>query len=118
MYHIILTQSNTFLIGDIAKLLGIIMNGLFEFVSSIGIETGAIGLSIILFTFVVKMLMFPMTIKQQKFSKISAVMNPEIQAIQAKYKGKSDQDSMMKMQRPRLSMRSMVRLPQVAVCNF
>lgn len=98
MYHIILTQSNTFLIGDIAKLLGIIMNGLFEFVSSIGIETGAIGLSIILFTFVVKMLMFPMTIKQQKFSKISAVMNPEIQAIQAKYKGKSDQDSMMKMQ--------------------
>jgi len=98
VYHIILTQSNTFLIGDIAKLLGIIMNGLFEFVSSIGIETGAIGLSIILFTFVVKMLMFPMTIKQQKFSKISAVMNPEIQAIQAKYKGKSDQDSMMKMQ--------------------
>ena len=55
-------------------------------------------MSIILFTFVVKMLMFPMTIKQQKFSKISAVMNPEIQAIQAKYKGKSDQDSMMKMQ--------------------
>ncbi len=98
MYHIILTQSNTFLIGDIAKLLGIIMNGLFEFISSLGIETGAIGLSIILFTFVVKTLMFPMTIKQQKFSKISAVMNPEIQAIQAKYKGKSDQDSMMRMQ--------------------
>ncbi len=63
MYHIILTQSNTFLIGDIAKLLGIIMNGLFEFISSLGIETGAIGLSIILFTFVVKTLMFPMTIK-------------------------------------------------------
>lgn len=98
MHQIILTQSNTFLIGDIAKLLGIIMNGLFEMISSIGIETGAIGLSIILFTLVVKMLMFPMTIKQQKFSKISAVMNPEIQAIQAKYKGKSDQDSMLKMQ--------------------
>lgn len=98
MYQIILTQSNTFLIGDIAKLLGIIMNGLFELISSFGIETGAIGLSIILFTFVVKMLMFPMTIKQQKFSKISAIMNPELQAIQARYKGKSDQESMLKMQ--------------------
>lgn len=96
MYQIILTQSSTFLIGDIAKLLGIIMNWLFEFTSSFGIEN--IGLSIILFTLVVKMLMFPMTIKQQKFSKISAVMNPEIQAIQAKYKGKSDQESMLRMQ--------------------
>lgn len=97
MYHIILTQSETFLIGDIAKLLGIIMNWLFDLISSIGIEKGAIGLSIILFTLVVKMIMFPLTIKQQRFSKISAVMNPEIQAIQAKYKGKSDQESMMRM---------------------
>ena len=96
MYHIILTQSSTFLIGDIAKLRGIIMNWLFEFTSSFGIEN--IGLSIILFTLVVKTIMFPMTIKQQKFSKISAVMNPEIRAIQEKYKGKSDQESMMRMQ--------------------
>lgn len=96
MYQIVLTQSETFLIGDIAKLLGIIMNWLFEITSRIGIEN--IGLCIILFTIVVKMLMFPMTVKQQKFSKISAVMNPEIQAIQAKYKGKSDQESMLKMQ--------------------
>jgi len=96
VYHIILTQSSTFLIGDIAKLLGIIMNWLFEFTSSFGIEN--IGLSIILFTLVVKTIMFPMTIKQQKFSKISAVMNPEIRAIQEKYKGKSDQESMMRMQ--------------------
>lgn len=96
MYQIVLTQSETFLIGDIAKLLGIIMNWLFKLTSSIGIEN--IGLAIILFTIVVKMLMFPMTVKQQKFSKISAVMNPELQAIQAKYKGKNDQESMLRMQ--------------------
>lgn len=42
--------------------------------------------------------MLPLTIKQQKFSKFSAIMNPEIQAIQAKYKGKNDNDSMMRMQ--------------------
>lgn len=96
MFHILLTQSNTFIIGDVAKLLGIIMNGLFEFTNMFGIQN--IGLCIILFTFVIKMLMFPLTIKQQKFSKISSIMNPEIQAIQKKYKGKSDQESMMKMQ--------------------
>ena len=42
--------------------------------------------------------MIPMTIKQQKFSRMSAVMNPEIQKIQKKYKNKKDQASMMKMQ--------------------
>ena len=42
--------------------------------------------------------MLPLTIKQQKFSKLSNKMNPEIQAIQAKYKGKTDQESMQKMQ--------------------
>lgn len=39
----------------------------------------------------------PLTVKQQRFSKLSARMNPEIQAIQAKYKGKQDQASMMAM---------------------
>jgi len=42
--------------------------------------------------------MLPLTIKQQKFSKFSAKMNPELQAIQSKYKGRTDNDSMMRMQ--------------------
>ena len=41
--------------------------------------------------------MMPLTIKQQKFSKLSAKMNPELQAIQARYKNKKDNESMMKM---------------------
>ena len=93
---IVLTQSNTFIIGSIAKLLGFIMNGIFNALSCIGIEN--IGLSIIIFTVIVYTLMIPMTIKQQKFSRMSAVMNPEIQKIQKKYKNKKDQASMMKMQ--------------------
>ena len=93
---IVLTQSNTFIIGSIAKLLGFIMNGIFNALSYIGIEN--IGLSIIIFTIIVYTLMLPMTIKQQKFSRMSAVMNPEIQKIQKKYQNKRDQASMMKMQ--------------------
>lgn len=71
------------------------MDLLFRLTSSVGILN--IGLCIILFTLVVKILMFPLTIKQQKSSKLMAVMQPEIQAIQNKYKGKTDNESMMKM---------------------
>jgi len=91
---LVLTKTSGFL-GPIAELLGLIMEGLFRFTSSFGILN--IGLCIILFTLVTKLLMFPLTIKQQKSSKLMSVMQPEIQAIQKKYKGKQDQESMMKM---------------------
>lgn len=93
MNAILLTQSSTPIIGQVAWILGKIMEGIFTVIDAIGIPN--IGLAIILFTIVVNLLMLPMTIKQQKFSKLSAKMNPEIQAIYAKYKDKKDQDSMM-----------------------
>lgn len=95
MPAIFLTQNTTFIIGPVAKLLGLLMNIIFEFLNALSVPS--IGLSIILFTIVIYMLMLPLTIKQQKFSKMSAKMNPEIQAVQKKYKGKQDQVSMMKM---------------------
>lgn len=93
MNIILLTQNTTPIIGQVAWVLGKIMEGIFTVIDWIGIPN--IGLAIILFTIVVNLLMMPLTIKQQKFSKLSAKMNPEIQAIQAKYKGKKDNDSMM-----------------------
>lgn len=95
MSGILLTQNSTFIIGPVAKLLGYIMEGIFWILDKIGIPN--IGLSIILFTIVIYLLMMPLTIKQQKFSKLSARMNPELQAIQSKYKGKKDNESMMAM---------------------
>ena len=92
----LLTKSTTFIIGPVATLLGYIMNGIFWVQSQIGIES--IGLCIILFTIVICMLLMPLTIKQQKFSKLQSKMNPELQAIQKKYKDKrQDQSAMMKM---------------------
>lgn len=93
MNFILLTQNSTFIIGQVAWLLGKIMNGIFYVIDLIGLPN--VGLAIILFTIVVNLLMMPLTIKQQKFSKLSAKMNPEIQAIQAKYKNRKDNDSMM-----------------------
>ena len=56
----------------IVEIMGYIMSALFKFTSLFGVQN--IGLSIILFTLVVKVLMFPLTIKQQKASKLMAVM--------------------------------------------
>lgn len=92
---ILLTKDTGKIIGPIVKLLGYIMEGIFYVLDKIGIPN--IGLAIILFTIVMYLLMMPLTIKQQKFSKLSAKMNPELQAIQAKYKNKKDNDSMMAM---------------------
>lgn len=95
MQGILLTQTGGFL-GPIAKILGVIMDVIFNALDFIGIPN--IGLSIIIFTIIVNLLMLPMTVKQQKFSKLSAKMNPELKAIQKKYEGKKDQASMMKQQ--------------------
>ena len=95
MSNILLTQNSGRIIGPIAKLLGYIMEGIFLLLDKIGIPN--IGLAIILFTIVIYLILMPLTIKQQKFSKLSAKMNPELQAIQAKYKGKNDNESMMAM---------------------
>lgn len=95
MSNMLLTQDTGKIIGPVAKLLGYIMEGIFYVIDKIGIPN--VGLAIILFTIVIYLLLMPLTIKQQKFSKLSAKMNPELQEIQKKYKGKQDNDSMMAM---------------------
>ena len=95
MSGILLTQDTTFIIGPVAKILGYLMEGIFFVINKMGIPN--VGLAIILFTIVIYLLMMPLTIKQQKFSKLNAKMSPELQAIQARYKGKKDNESMNAM---------------------
>ena len=95
MNAILLTQNQGVILGPIAKLLGIIINFIFNILDKLGVPN--VGLSIILFTIFIYLLLLPLTFKQQKFSKLSAVMNPEIRAIQEKYKGKSDNETTIKM---------------------
>lgn len=102
MDFLLLTKNSTFIIGPVAWLLGKLMEGIFWvqnlFINLFHLDTVPnIGISIIIFTVIIYLLLLPLTIKQQKFSKLSAKMNPEIQAIQAKYKGKKDTESMEKM---------------------
>lgn len=97
MSEIILTQYSGKILGPIAKFLGWIMDGIYMFVDHVfGIQN--IGLSIILLTLVIYLCLLPLTYKQQKFSKLSQKMQPELQAVQKKYKDKKDQVSVQKMQ--------------------
>lgn len=85
------------IINPIASVLGWILDILFQGLSAIGM--GNTFVAIILFTLIVKLLMLPLTAKQQKMSKLQSIMSPEIQAINAKYKDKrGDQTAMLKMQ--------------------
>ena len=93
---ILATKSGTPIIGQIAVVMGWIMNAIYKVLDMVGIQN--LGLCIIIFSILIYLCMTPLQIKQQKFSKLSAIMQPEIQKIQKKYQGKKDQDPMMKMQ--------------------
>ena len=96
MTNILLTPYDGAILGPVAKLLGVIMDAIYVFMHNVfGFEN--VGLSIIIFTIVIYTLMLPLTYKQQKFSKLSQAMQPELKAIQEKYKGRRDEAAQMAM---------------------
>ncbi|MBR3644989.1 MAG: YidC/Oxa1 family membrane protein insertase, partial [Lachnospiraceae bacterium] len=94
MNFILLTQTGGIL-GPFASILGLIFELIYKFFSLFGIES--LALCIFAFTVVVRLLLFPMQLKQQKFSKINSVISPEIKKIQKKYENKKDQESQIAM---------------------
>ncbi|MDR1019075.1 MAG: YidC/Oxa1 family membrane protein insertase [Lachnospiraceae bacterium] len=87
------------IVGQIAILLGIVMNFIYTTLDKLlPSDTGLIGISIIIYTIVVYMILLPLTINQQRTQKLNSVIQPEVQKIQKKYKNKKDQASMMKQQ--------------------
>ena len=81
--------------GWIAILMGYIMDFIYEVLYAIGINN--IGIAIIVFTLLIYTCMLPLTYKQQKFSRLMKVMNPELQALQEKYKDRKDADAQQEM---------------------
>lgn len=95
MEFIVATKAGSIL-GPLASLFGYIMEALYRFTGHFGIYN--LGICIILFTIITKLILFPLTIKQQESSRLMNLMNPEIKKVQKKYKGKTDQTSMAKQQ--------------------
>lgn len=97
MSDIILTAYDGAILGPIAKLLGFIMNAVYSFMVNV-LGIGNISIAIIVFTIVIYLCLFPVTYKQQKYSKLTMKMQPELKKIQKKYQGKKDAVSMQAMQ--------------------
>lgn len=111
---ILATKSSTFIIGQIATILGWVMDGIYRVLELIGIPN--LGLCIIIFSIIIYLFMTPLQIKQQKFSKLSAVMQPELSKIQAKYKDKKDQASVQKMQEEQMAVYSKYGVSPTGSC--
>lgn len=95
----LLTAANWPIVGQICWILGKVMNFIYTVLdNALPSDNGLVGLSIIIYTILVYTCMMPLTIQQQRTSKMTAVINPEVQAIQKKYRNKKDQASMMKQQ--------------------
>lgn len=84
------------IVGPIANLMGEIYNMLFNLLHS-NTSAGSLGLAIIIFTLIVKLLLFPLMVKQQKSSFKMQQIQPEMNKIRAKYAGKTDAMSQQRM---------------------
>lgn len=91
----LLTQQGG-LLKPIAWLLGKILN--FLYIVSCNLSIESIGVSIIVFTVLIRLLLLPTLYKQNRSSKIMKYIQPEINKVNKKYKGKKDQDSILKQQ--------------------
>lgn len=92
--HLLSTTSA--IIGPIAKFMGIIFNWVFDFIYSFS-ETGSLVLGIIVFTLLVKLVLFPLSYKQMKGTYKMQKLQPELNKIRSKYANKKDEESQRRM---------------------
>ena len=91
---LLLTAYNGSILGPIARLMGLIMDWIYRFITGVcGIYNGSIAITIILFTIFIYLCLLPLTYKQQKFSMLQRKIQPELNEIQKKYRGKNDPQS-------------------------
>ena len=97
MLVVSLTQSTAPIIGPISQLFGVIIDYIYNFLHNVfGLES--IGMTIIIFTIITRILLLPLAFKQQKSMREMQKLQPEMKKIQDKYKNKKDPESQQKMQ--------------------
>ena len=84
------------IVGPIANFLGSIYNILFNFIHGFT-QDGSLAIAIILFTLLVKVVLFPLSFHQQKSTFKMQKLQPEMNKIRDKYAKKKDPESQQKM---------------------
>lgn len=93
----LLTKQGGLIVKPLSTLFGWIFDFIYNLMDRIGVVN--IGFTIILFTILVRIAIFPLMIKQNKSTKIMNYIQPEITKVTKKYKGKRDQESLLAQQR-------------------
>lgn len=93
-----LTVSDSFIVGPIAKVFAVVLDTIFNFISNNITEINALAISIVIFTVLIKLLLLPLMVNQQKSMRRMQLVQPKLQKIQNKYKGQKDPESQRKMQ--------------------
>lgn len=96
MNFVFLAQTSNFILKPFAWILSKIINVLFELIYSFTVSH-SLGITIILFTVIVRSVLMPLTLKQQRSTRKMQRIQPQIQKIQDKYKNKTDPESKQKM---------------------
>ncbi|MGD6833770.1 membrane protein insertase YidC [Sutcliffiella halmapala] len=77
---------------------------------------GNYGLSIIVVTILIRLLIFPLVMKQQKSTIAMQKLRPEMTALQEKYKGKKDPADQQKMQKEMMELYQAHKINPVGGC--
>ena len=85
-----------FITDPLATLLGFIISSVYTFFSNMGLES--VALSIFILTLIIRLLLSPMNVQMTKSTRVQQHLKPEFDKINKKYKGKKDQNSMIKQQ--------------------
>ena len=110
----VLTKASGIIMGPISTLMGWIFNLIYNLFY--GFNIYSIGFSIIVFTIIIRILIAPLSLKMTRSSKIQQYLQPEFNKITKKYKGKKDQDSMLKQQRELAELRSKYGIKTTSGC--
>lgn len=97
MEMVLLAATNNIILKPFAWILSFIINAVYYLVQLLTVNQ-SMAITIILFTLVVRALMTPLTMKQQRSSRKMQRLQPKVQEIQDKYKKKTDPESKQKMQ--------------------
>jgi len=84
-----------FIVGPLSNALGFVLDPIFNFVNAIS-PSLAFGISIIIFTIFIRVILLPLSIKMHKNAENLRKLQPDIAKINEKYKNAKDRDSMAK----------------------
>ena len=84
--------------------------------SAVNNWTGSYILALLAFSIVIKLVLFPLSIKQQKNSQRQAKLRPQEEAIRAKYAGRTDKPTQQKMQQELMEMYQKEKFSPLSGC--